>query len=394
MQAEPLTVSPQAADASNRRFFLDWLRIIAFFVLIVYHTGMYYVTWDYHIKSPFASDTVEPLMLLSSPWRLALLFMISGVASRFMLQKLTAGKFMRQRSFRLLLPLVFGMLVIVPPQAYLEGVHKFGYSGSYVDFMALYLKAFRGFCKADACLTLPTWNHLWFVAYLWVYTMLLGLLIWAMGSRFEAFSLRCGQIFVGWKIIVLPILALVTARLGLFGSFPSTHNLTWDWYNHAHYLPLFLLGALVAMQRPFWQQLDTWRWPVLGAALTCWAALTVYYHLPDNFFAPVQVNLWRDVQRVVFAACQWLAICAAFGFAHHHLEFDSARRRYLAQAVFPVYIFHQTILIILAHTLQPARIPPLQEGIVLIVMTLTLSLAGAEAVRRMAWLRPLFGLAR
>ena len=53
----------------ERLYFLDWVRIIAFFILILYHTGMYYVTWDWHVKSPFASGLLEPFMWLSSPWR-------------------------------------------------------------------------------------------------------------------------------------------------------------------------------------------------------------------------------------------------------------------------------------------------------------------------------------
>ena len=110
--------------ASNRLYFLDWLRIIAFFVLIFYHVGMYYVSWDWHVKSPFASSAIEPLMLMSSPWRLGLLFLISGVASSFMLGKLSAPRFMRERSWRLLVPLLFGMAVIVPPQPFFEVVEK------------------------------------------------------------------------------------------------------------------------------------------------------------------------------------------------------------------------------------------------------------------------------
>ena len=83
-----------------------------------------------------------------------------------------------QRSKRLLLPLLFGMAVIVPPQSYFEVVQQHGYAGSYLDFMRLYLSGYGGFCKAgSACLILPTWNHLWFVAYLFVYTAALWALL-------------------------------------------------------------------------------------------------------------------------------------------------------------------------------------------------------------------------
>jgi len=150
----------------QRLFFLDWVRIIAFLLLILYHVGMYYVSWDWHVKSVAASTAIEPLMMLSSPWRLSLLFLISGVASSFMLDKIGAGPFLRQRSVRLLVPLVFGMFVIVPPQAFFEVVEKVAYQGSYAQFMRLYVTGYGDFCRGTDCLDMPTWNHLWFVAYL------------------------------------------------------------------------------------------------------------------------------------------------------------------------------------------------------------------------------------
>lgn len=69
----------------QRRHDLDWLRVIAFGLLVLYHVGMYYVTWDWHVKSPTTHLMLEPLMLLSSPWRISLL-LISGVATAFMLR--------------------------------------------------------------------------------------------------------------------------------------------------------------------------------------------------------------------------------------------------------------------------------------------------------------------
>src|SRR5687767_10278182 len=161
----------------ERRHDLDWARIAAFALLVVYHVGMYYVSWDWHIKSPFASSAIEPLMRLSSPWRMSLLFIVSGAATATLMAATRSGAFMRQRSARLLLPLAFGMVLIVPPQSYFEVVHKFGYAGSFVDFLGLYFSAYGGFCRGSDCLVLPTWNHLWFLPYLWFYTLLLWLLL-------------------------------------------------------------------------------------------------------------------------------------------------------------------------------------------------------------------------
>jgi glucan biosynthesis protein C len=377
----------------QRLFFLDWLRIIAFFVLILYHVGMYYVSWDWHVKSVDASSAIEPLMRLSSPWRLGLLFLISGVASSFMLSKLSASSFMRQRSFRLLLPLVFGMFVIVPPQPYLEVVEKVAYAGSYGDFMRLYLSAYPGFCRGTDCLDLPTWNHLWFVVYLWVYTLLLGTIVLAFGARFNALARRVGDALTGWKVIVLPLAVLAAIRLLLVGRFPTTHALVDDWYAHADFFSLFMIGALVAQHHGFWQEVARLRWAALGIALACWACISIYFAIPDTLLSDAQVQVLRPLQRVAYAACEWCAIVAACGFARAHLQFDSDKRRYLAQAVFPVYILHQSLIVVFAHYMKPMRFQPGVEALILVVLTLTISFGVFELVRRVGVLRPLFGLA-
>ncbi|MCE3604455.1 acyltransferase family protein [Massilia sp. P8910] len=379
-------------SSPTRLWFLDWVRILAFFVLILYHVGMYYVTWDWHVKSPFASHAIEPLMLLSSPWRLGLLFLVSGVASSLMLAKSGAGRFLRQRNARLLLPLIFGMLVIVPPQAYFEVVEKVAYQGGYGDFMQLYLGRYHGFCRGTDCLIMPTWNHLWFVAYLWVYTLLLGALVMALGPRFDRLAARIGALLTGWKIIVLPVAVLAIARMALLSRFPTTHALVDDWFNHATYLFLFLLGAMLARTPQFWPRLEALRWHGLGTAAAGWAALTIYYAFPDDLVsAQVQIPLMH-AQRIVYCLFAWNAIVAVLGFAHRHLNRDSANRRYLAQAVFPVYIVHQTLIVVMAHAIKPAMLAPPVEGLVLIVLTVCLSFAVADIVRRSRVLGPLFGI--
>jgi glucans biosynthesis protein C len=398
----PITPSTRAANVASaapapllpsRLYFLDWVRIIAFFVLILFHVGMVYVSWDFHVKSPFASDAAEWPMMLSSPWRLALLFLVAGAASRMMLGAMPVGRFARGRSWRLLLPLLFGMLVIVPPQSYCEVLEKFGYSGSYGDFYQLYLHNDRRFVTAPGKhLVMPTWNHLWFVAYLWVYSMGLAALFAVCGAQWPRWSAACARLLAGWRLLLLPTLLLALGRLTLLDRFPSTHGLFDDWSNHYLYVSVFLLGALLARERGVWAAMDAQRFVALGTALAVWAVLRVYFSLPDDL-VPASTMAWlKPLQRVVYALGQWSAIVAACGFAHRHLSFDSPKRRYLTEAVFPVYIVHQTLIIVLFHIIKPVRLAPLGEALVLIVLTLCASFAIFECVRRVAVLRPLFGL--
>jgi peptidoglycan/LPS O-acetylase OafA/YrhL len=379
------------ADLGSRRYDLDWVRIGAFMLLIFYHVGMYYVTWDFHVKSDHASSTIEPLMMLTSPWRLSLLFLVSGVATAYLLAR-GSGNFMRSRSARLLVPLVFGMAVIVPPQSYLEVVEKVGYGGSFAQFYRLYITGYHGFCRED-CLIMPTWNHLWFVAYLWVYTLVLFILVWLAPRIIPWLKEQAERRLAGLGVLLWPIALLAAARIGLVARFPANHALVGDWYNHASYFPVFLLGFALAGTRAPWEALQRFRWHSLGAAILGWSSLCTYFGIyAADTAVPPEALRW--LMRGVFGAQQWLAIAAVLGFAHRHLMRDNAARRYLTAAIFPVYILHQTVIIVLAHALKPANMAPPVEGLLLIMTTAAACFLAYELIRRIRILQPLFGVGR
>ena len=368
-----------ASTSPQRLFFLDWLRIAAFIVLVFFHVGMYYVSWDFHVKSPFAGRWLEPWMKLTELWRMLLLFMVSGVATAHMLKAGATGSLQRERSKQLLLPLLCGVVLVVPPQSYFEVVQKFGYAGSYLDFLGLYFTHYQGFCQNGHCLILPTWNHLWFLPYLWVYTLVLWVLVMLRPSLLESAARLVQPVLVGIGLMVLPIALIFLARMTLASRFPSTHALFGDWFNHAMYFGMFLVGAVFASAPVMWARLALWRWPALVVALVCWAVL-------------VGLRPGGLSQHLVIASLQWLAVVAAFGFAQCLLNFDHPIRQRLTQAVFPVYILHQTVIIVLTQLLLPLHWVPLIEAPILVSATFLLSYAGYELVRRISFLKPWFGL--
>lgn len=380
----------------DRRHDLDWVRVLAFGVLVLYHVGMYYVSWGWHVKSPQAGPALEPLMLLSAPWRLGLLFLVSGAATAFLLQRRPEG-FLRSRSTRLLVPLAFGVLVVVAPQAYYEVVEQLpgGYEDGFWAFYLRYLSADDGFCRGSECLVLPTWNHLWFVAYLWVYTLVLwaamALLPPSAHARLRAAT---GRLLSGAGLLVWPTALLAIARIALLDRFDSTHALVDDWYNHAQYLPLFLLGFAMARMDDVWRDLWRLRRLSLGLAAGSYVALIVYLYGVGFDADHPPPPLLRSAMRGAWALNQWSAIAAFLGYAWRLRGADGPLLRYLVPAVFPVYILHQTFIVVLAHHLKPAALPPLFEGSLLIVATFGACFACYEVIRRIGPLRPLFGLPR
>ena len=380
----------------DRRHDLDWVRVCAFGVLVLYHVGMYYVTWDWHVKSPQASTTIEPLMLLSSPWRLSLLFLVSGAASAFLFDR-QSRTFLRTRSWRLLVPLVFGMLVIVVPQAYYEVLDSRipgGYHDGYLAFWARYLAGDGTFCDDDGCLDLPTWNHLWFVAYLWVYTVAIWLLSHLAPDASRRAGAWLGDRLSGWGALLWPVLLLAGVRIALVGRFETTHALVDDWYNHAQYFLVFLLGFAMARATGFWIALQRLRWASLALAAAAYGFIAWYFHGSGYGDASPPPDALRQFQRAIWALNQWTSITAILGFAYRFRHADNTALRYLVPAVFPVYILHQSVIVVVAYKLRPLGIAPSVEGPLLILLTLAACFGGYELIRRVAWLRPLFGLKR
>jgi hypothetical protein len=370
---------------AQRQYHLDWLRIIAFGLLVPYHVGMYYVGWGWHVESPTPHPGIAPLMMLTAPWRLCLLFLVAGAASAGLWQR--GPGFVRQRSRRLLWPLLFGMFVVVPPQAYFQVVQAAAYPGSYLDFMRLYVQGHGGFCRGSECLTLPTWNHLWFLAYLWVYTLVGWALftLWPQGPQRFA---RWLQRNAGRGTLLLTLaLPLVAARM-LVGRFPSTHDLVHDVYNHAQYLPLFLLAWLAA-RSSLWDLAAQHRRLALGLAAGAWVCI-VWYFSAYAEHAPPEALRWA--QRVVFGLMQWWCLVAACGYARHHLDRDHPWRSRLNHAVFCVYILHQTVIVLLTRVTLPLGWPIGLEAPVLIVGTFAICGLAYALIRHVPPLRLVLGI--
>ena len=380
-------------QANPRLTELDWLRILAFGLLMLYHVGMFYVSWDWHVKSPQPVRALEEWMLCLSPWRLPLLFVVSGAATGLLLERAGVQGIMRSRSRRLLLPLLFGVAVIVPPQAYLEVAEKWGYAGSYGEFWSLYFRADQRFCRDGVCLVLPTWNHLWFVAYLWAYTMLLLAayrLAWINPN-----AVRWAGLTRNARLLWLPWLWFALMRQLLWPVFPATHSLIWDWYDHALYGALFVLGLVLFGQRNdrhgAWAAAVRLRWWALAVALLAHLAVRG----AAAFFDPANPmpEAMQMALRAVSALRQWAPVVALLGFARLHLRGkDGPARRMLTEAVFPIYILHQTVIVVAAHHLAGLGWPQPVEAAAVLLLTLVACITNWLAVRQVAWLRPLWGI--
>ena len=376
-----------ALDPTARRYDLDWLRIIAFGLLIFYHVGMFYVTWGWHVKSVYASSTAEPLMRLVNPWRLALLFFISGVAIRFATDKAESlRRFALSRLARLGLPLLFGIYVWVMPQAYYQVRQSGEFAGSIASFFPDYIALEQTYSTIT-----PTWNHLWYLAYVLVYILvaLAALPVLRRVPHSRAWQALSARPLVVVFVLILPFVAVET---WLSPIYPTTHELINDWANHAHRFMIFLIGFFAAKDARFWNSVDkVWRFaPIL--AFAAWLALQNGQDVSNwagRFLSDTGLRFLFAYTATIYV---WSCILTLLGLGQRFLNRESSVLRYLTGAIFCYYVLHQTITVAAGYYLTEYQLGVVVESILLVAITVVGCAGGYEILRRIPHVGILFGI--
>jgi glucans biosynthesis protein C len=362
------------ATLTHTRYeFLDWLRVIAIFVLLFFHTGMLFVGWGWHIVNAETIPSLQWPMDLAHRLRMPLLFVIAGAGLWFALQRRSGTALFKERTLRLLLPVVVGMFLIVPPQVFVERIAHGQFSGGYLDFMVQRVFQFKPYPAGDF-----SWHHLWFIIYLYVYVLLLmPLLLWWRRAKPV---LRAG---VWIHALALP---LGLNELWLKSQFPESHNLVNDWYTFNHYLLLTAYGFVLASVPGAWDWLARWRHRSLALGLSVLVVLLALFRsgvvahdsATDNMLA----NLFT-----------WFTLLGFLGYGRQHLSFGNRLLSWSRDASYPIYILHQTVIIVIAYWIIQQPWQPWIKYWVVLAATLIFCAALYEFVlRRFAALRIAFGI--
>jgi len=383
---------------AKRRYDLDWLRALTVLVLIFFHTGMLFNEWAWHIKNAQVSVGITIFNAFVGQYQMPLLFMISGAGSWFALGFRSGRQYLGERVRRLLVPLVFGTLFIVPPQIYLERIsppHPYSYGlsplgrfhGSYLQFWPRHM--FDGGTYPAGNFS---WHHLWFLAYLFVFSLLaVPLFTWLRSPRGQArvaalaaCCQRPGRLF----LLALPLIAIEALLRPIWHG---EQNLINDWANFALYFTCFAYGYLVFSHQGFDRALARHGWPALGLGVATFlgaAALALTDHAPGLGYSLPSL-LWTALH--VFNS--WCWILAWFFLAQRLLNFTHRALPYVNEAVLPVYVLHQTVIVIIGFYLIQWPLPVAAKfplvGLAALATTL---LVYDLLVRRLGPLRFLFGM--
>ncbi|HYE90313.1 MAG TPA: acyltransferase, partial [Terriglobales bacterium] len=308
-----------ALTTTGRRFDLDALRVLAVLVLLAYHSSRPFDTESWHVKSLELSRPLELLGYVFTPWRLPLLFMISGAGTYFALRTRTARVYLVDRAKRLLLPLAVGMFVVVPPQVYVERVNAWMPNRqSPIDFHGSYLAFLPRIVDGVYPHGNFSWHHLWFLVYLFVFSVLaLPLFLALRTPRGAAARDAVSAALARGAWIFLPAALLVAIHVGLRGAFPPNNALVGDWWNLAHYFVLFVAGYALVPDPKIGAAVERHRHlALLLAFILTVARIGVIVALG----APRPYTGHYVLALSLRGLTEWCALVAVLGYARRHLD--------------------------------------------------------------------------
>lgn len=343
----------------NRRYDIDWLRVIAIGLLLLYHTAIAFQSWGFMLgfitnDKPWTSLWAPMAMI--NVWRIPLLFFISGMGVYFAMQKRDWKQLLQDRAKRILVPFAVGIFCIVPVQVFIA--------------QRYYLQPI-GY--------LPNPAHLWFLGNIFIYVLLLVPVFYWLKKNEK------GK-FVGWirKLLGNPLgLLMVTAAFITEAVLlnPALYEL-YAMTRHGFFMGLlaFLFGfCFMLAGTPFWKMLLKWRWIFLLTAIVLYVFRLLQVQMKvSNIALVIESNCW---------------IFSIFALGYKYLNHPGKALRYLSPAAYPIYIIHMVFLYLGSSLIFPLNTGVYIKFVLVLIFTVAGCFAGYEfIIRRVNFIRQFFGL--
>lgn len=351
-----------------RRYGLDWLRVIVVFLLFPFHTARVFDQWE----TNYVKDTVNPFsswfVASLGFWFMALLFVIAGYSTYYALQKRSAKEYTKERIGRLLIPLLFGIVLILPVQGYYAMLQRGTFSGNYFEYLPNFFTNFSDITGYTGGFS-P--DHLWFILYLFIISMCLLPLLTRIKNKEAKISDK-------WLLIPAFFVLTIADALPSFGG-----------KNLFYYAALFTYGFLIARSKTAMESIRRLRFVSLAAAIVIWPAYLIFV---NALGWPSGYSLLSAVTDLFSNLTIWIIILALMGIADTYLNKPSPALSYMSRASFPIYVLHQSVLIVAAYYIVSLNISPAEKFLAIMFITLAACVAIYEICRRIRPTRFILGI--
>ncbi len=374
-----------------RRHDVDWLRVLGMMTVFLFHCGRFFDTDGWHVKSPRTTETVMVIVIFTVQWMMPLFFILSGIAAYHTLAHQNWAQYLVSRLKRLVVPLVFGIFVLIAPwQVYLERVSHGEYSGPFWRwYWHDYFRGWYGLGGNFAWMGI----HLWYLEFLFVFSVVaLPLFLYLQSSSgvrvtaaLSRFLSKPGAIFLP----AFPIAVMVFIAGIPFVERSIVGDEGFGGWSLLPYFVMLLVGYLLATSEELTRAME--RHCLVGL-------VTGILLFGLGYFIYKGTEPWTWLPRALAMAplrgvlC-WSWLIAICGFASRYLRFNNAFLKYANEAVLPFYILHQTIILTIGFYVLKLNASLLVEYLIIMVSSFVIIMALYELlIRRINACRFLFGM--
>jgi glucan biosynthesis protein C len=375
--------------ASGRVYYLDWLRVLAILTVLVYHATRFFNPEDWFVKNPVTYAWVEVWNLFAVAWMMPLIFVISGASLFFAVGKGGAGKFVKDKVLRLLVPLLVCIFTHASLQVYLERLTHGDFSGTYLQFLPRYFQGtYEGGNPASGNFALAG-MHLWYLLYLFAFSLLLYPLMRWLRGRGERVLSRLGELLARPGAVYAMALPTILLLVLVDPSSPVMAEREAGW-SLVIYLWFLLSGFVLFSHERLQAGIQRLRWPSLAlAAVSIGTFLYLTFHLGWPSFGTQRYTLVFGLRGLG----SWCCVLAVLGFGRRHLDVSTPFLKYANEGVLPFYILHQTVLLGVGYFVVQWALPSLVRWVVILLVSFAVIMVVYEfLVRRFNLLRFLFGM--
>ena len=331
--------------ASNRRYELDWLRVLAILFVFLYHSTRFFDLGDWHVKNVNTYVWVEIWNIFATRWMMPLFFIISGASLFYAIGK--SGGFSRfyvDKFLRLMIPVLFASVTHSALQVYLERLTHGQFSGSFFSFLPEY---FNGVYLGIGMPGNFAYHgmHLWYLFFLFIYGLICyPLFIWLKAggrkilNRITSLFAMPGLIYLWFALPFLIMKALIPQSVLDAGS---------GGWGFLYYIWFLISGFLIVSSDRLQRVIKNQRGISLLLGVVLMSALLYQLFSPSRVIFQARMSDW--IYPLLFFSSAWCWLFAIFGFGMRYLAFDRPVLRYANEGVLPFFILHQTVLLVVGY---------------------------------------------
>lgn len=380
---------------SERLYYLDWLRVVAILGVFYAHNADIFDTLYWHVRQQGQQPTDwNALGTFGGQWGMSLFFLLAGAGAWFTLSSRTSKQFIVDRYRRLLIPFLFASLALSPIQAYMMSYYVAStyslYHGNLLEFFNYFIQNIH--IGWDLSWLAAYGYHLWFLAYLFIISMLaLPLLLYfkrARGSHFISRVAAFCQRPAGLFVFALPT-ALV--QIILWAPFPGYQG----WTDFSIWFFIFVYGFILLADTRFEAAIRKQGKIFLPVCIVCVLTIVVsnYVGVLSSFMHAPIYSTGYVFYHLLLSIAGWSFMISLLYIGIRFLNFRNKAIQYVNDAILPFFILHQPVIMITAFFVLPWNLPSGVKFLIVSTAALIATLLLYELlIRRIKILRVLFGL--